>query len=256
MKTNSERTRGGPSSFSHCWRRRNFRKTEALTKKKKSRWCLSCDLNLELYRSRWRPCTFSFNTCSYLWKKLQKPIAVKSPWEIPSSNLTTSNRLADQDRPVEVEPKLFKDFSQQRVSAAVFFVLIQHAQAYLLFILIFLLLLLFCRQVIQACGYDIPYRLVTLILLPMFILGSYIKQLKNLVIFSSLANVLQVTSVILIISYIARNLRWDEVRQAPDDFMNLAIFFGLGVFSVEGIGVVSWNLCLSCNGLSCSASSR
>ena len=95
-------------------------------------------------------------------------------------------------------------------------------------------------QVLFSCGLDVNLDILMLCLAPLFILCAMIRDLKTLAIFSGIANVLQVICIIIIIVNIG--LRgfpdWKQLNMVPKKATDIALFFGLSMFSLEGIGVV------------------
>ncbi|XP_065195003.1 proton-coupled amino acid transporter 2-like isoform X2 [Sycon ciliatum] len=93
-------------------------------------------------------------------------------------------------------------------------------------------------QVLEAMRYDLDYHYLILIFIPVLIVGVWIRDLKQIAIFSGIGNVLQSISIVIILYYLCGHLHWSDTRLYPKKVSDMALFFGLAVFSVEGIGVV------------------
>jgi len=81
---------------------------------------------------------------------------------------------------------------------------------------------------------------MAILLLPL-ILVNYIRNLKFLAPFSTLANVIMFTGIAIILYYIFREPVSFENRVAFGEVTNFPLFFGTVLFALEAIGVVSNN---------------
>jgi len=81
-------------------------------------------------------------------------------------------------------------------------------------------------------------KYMAIILLPL-ILVNYIRNLKFLAPFSTLANVIMLTGIAIILYYIFREPLSFEERVAFGEVTNFPLFFGTVLFALEAIGVVS-----------------
>lgn len=79
---------------------------------------------------------------------------------------------------------------------------------------------------------------MAILLLPLIIV-NYIRNLKFLAPFSTLANVIMFTGFAIILYYIFREPLTFDNRLAFNDVTNFPLFFGTVLFALEAIGVVS-----------------
>lgn len=96
-----------------------------------------------------------------------------------------------------------------------------------------------CQQVFSAMRIHLGYQALIGIFVPIMIAGVWIRDLKTTAIFSAIGSFLQVISIVIIYYYLCINLDWTGVRLYPKKVTDMALFFGLACFSVEGIGIVS-----------------
>lgn len=82
---------------------------------------------------------------------------------------------------------------------------------------------------------------MAIILVPL-ILANYIRNLKYLAPFSTLANVIMFTGIAIILYYIFRDPLEFDNRVPAGKVENFPLFFGTVLFALEAIGVVSNNL--------------
>ena len=70
------------------------------------------------------------------------------------------------------------------------------------------------------------------------ILLSFIRDLRTLVPFSIVANILCLVALVIILQYIVRNIHDVDRLPAFSGWMNLPVFFAMAVYAFEGIAVV------------------
>lgn len=71
------------------------------------------------------------------------------------------------------------------------------------------------------------------------ILINYIRNLKLLAPFSTLANLITIISLGLLLSYMFQDLPSITEREMFGSFRNFALYFGTTLFALEAVGVVS-----------------
>ncbi|XP_065195056.1 proton-coupled amino acid transporter 1-like [Sycon ciliatum] len=96
------------------------------------------------------------------------------------------------------------------------------------------------QAVFRSCGVHAHLTEMVAVLAPLFMLGAMIRDLKTLAIFSGIANLLQVICIVIIMVFIGiRGFpHWHDVHLVPEKATDIALFFGLSMFSLEGIGVI------------------
>lgn len=87
---------------------------------------------------------------------------------------------------------------------------------------------------------NIDVRLFMLIILLPLILINWIRNLKYLAPFSSVANVITIISFAIICYYMFRDPISVEGKHAVGGIKEFPLFFGTVLFALEAIGVVSW----------------
>lgn len=83
-------------------------------------------------------------------------------------------------------------------------------------------------------------RLIMLIILLPLILINWVRNLKYLAPFSTLANLVTMVSFAIILYYIFREPISFDGLDAVGHLRNWPLFFGTVLFALEAIGVVSW----------------
>jgi len=78
---------------------------------------------------------------------------------------------------------------------------------------------------------------IAIILLPIILL-SFIRDLRTLVPFSIVANILCLVALVIMFQYIVRNIHDVDRLPAFKGWMNLPVFFAMAVYAFEGIAVV------------------
>ena len=78
---------------------------------------------------------------------------------------------------------------------------------------------------------------MVIILLPIILL-SFIRDLRTLAPFSIAANICCIISLVIIFQYIVRNIHHTDKLPAFAGWSNLPVFFGITLYTFEGIGVV------------------
>ncbi|CAH3029399.1 unnamed protein product [Porites evermanni] len=78
---------------------------------------------------------------------------------------------------------------------------------------------------------------IAIILLPIILL-SFIRDLRTLVPFSIVANILCLVALVIIFQYIVTNIHDVDRLPAFSGWMNLPVFFAMAVYAFEGIAVV------------------
>ncbi|XP_065186884.1 neutral amino acid uniporter 4-like isoform X2 [Sycon ciliatum] len=91
------------------------------------------------------------------------------------------------------------------------------------------------QQVLAACGFNASKHMIVLFSLILFIPGSFLRSLKHLAPLSGVATIVQVISIFIIFFYLVTHTNISEVNLSPT---KPALFFGVAVFSMEGICLV------------------
>ena len=86
---------------------------------------------------------------------------------------------------------------------------------------------------------DWDIRIYMSILLPFLIILSLVKNLKYLAPFSMLANGLIATGLGITFYYVFSDLPPIETARKISSWSEMPLFFGIAIFALEGIGVVS-----------------
>ena len=95
---------------------------------------------------------------------------------------------------------------------------------------------LFFLQVLAACGVDVEVHLLVVMSLLIYVPGTFVRKLQHLAPLSGVATIVQVLSIFVILGYLGTHTNIAEMRIAP---FKPALFFGVAVFSLEGICLVS-----------------
>ncbi|XP_062409287.1 neutral amino acid uniporter 4 isoform X2 [Sardina pilchardus] len=84
----------------------------------------------------------------------------------------------------------------------------------------------------------IDVRLYMLFLLPLLVMMSFIRDLRNMAVLSALANTAMAISLIFIFTYITSDVGDPGRLPFVSSWRKLPFFFGTAIFAFEGIGVV------------------
>lgn len=85
---------------------------------------------------------------------------------------------------------------------------------------------------------NLTYRAYVAILLPVLILLTFIRNLKHLAIASTVANVLQISSLVVLFYLLVQDLPPSSSRKNFAGWEKLPLWFGTAIYSFEGISLV------------------
>ncbi|CAH0559896.1 unnamed protein product [Brassicogethes aeneus] len=95
------------------------------------------------------------------------------------------------------------------------------------------------QEILEYYGYHINFRYCIVAIWPVLILMSLIKTLKFLAPMSLVANILIILGMLIIYYNFFETMHsLDERPMIQKDWIRIPLFFGIVVFSLEGIGVV------------------
>lgn len=104
------------------------------------------------------------------------------------------------------------------------------------------LVLLFSTQVADQYWEPLDIKTHMLILLLPLILINYVRNLKLLAPFSTLANVITFVGLAMILVYMFKDLPSVNEREMFGTLRNFSLYFGTTLFALEAVGVVSQNI--------------
>lgn len=113
-------------------------------------------------------------------------------------------------------------------------------QIYWSWVFFFFFVFLLCWiQVADQYWEPLDVKIHMLILLVPLILINYIRNLKLLAPFSTLANVITFVGLTMILVYMFKDLPSPKEREMFGTLRNFSLYFGTTLFALEAVGVVS-----------------
>nr|XP_023018378.1 proton-coupled amino acid transporter 1-like isoform X2 [Leptinotarsa decemlineata] len=94
------------------------------------------------------------------------------------------------------------------------------------------------KQVADYHGFELDIHIHMIIILVPILLPCLVRNLKYLAPFSTLANVLMISGIIIVLYYASQDLPSISERTYVAGFDTIPLFFGTAIFAFEGIGLV------------------